>query len=125
MAPFLGWINAISAILMGGIYPIKKKTASNQELIPLYRIVRKVHPLIGSLMVVIGGYHGYLMLGGNLRLHSGTLVWLVLILMGVVAVIGQTVAPLRKGWRSVHRVLGLGMLLLLAAHVIKPYWIIL
>jgi len=123
MASFLGWINALSAFLMGGIYPIKKRMISNKELTPLYRIVRKVHPLIGSLMVVIGGYHGYLMLGGNLRLHSGTLVWLMLILMGVVAILGQAVKAFQKKWQPLHRTLGLLMLLLLVAHVISPYWL--
>ena len=123
MASFLGWINALSALLMGGIYPIKKRTASNQALIPLYRVVRKLHPLIGSLMVVIGGYHGYLMLGENLRIHSGTLVWLVLILMGAAAMIGQAVKPLQKKWRPLHRILGVIMLLLLVAHIVSPYWL--
>lgn len=123
MASFLGWINALSAILMGGIYPIKKKLGQNQELVPLYRILRKVHPLIGSLMVVLGGYHGYLMMGGSLGFHSGTLVWLILFLMGAVAILGQAVYSLRKMWRPVHRILALGMLLFLGAHIIKPYWI--
>lgn len=123
MASLLGWINALSAVLMGAIYPIKKKMTGNKALIPLYRVVRKIHPPIGILMVVIGGYHGYLMLGGNIRLHSGTLVWIMLILMGAVALIGQTAKPLRKKWRPIHRILGIIMLLLLVAHVISPYWL--
>ncbi|SDZ08434.1 hypothetical protein [Tindallia californiensis] len=67
MAGFLGWINTISAILMGSIYPIKKKMGKDKTLVPLHRIIRKIHPSIGILMVVVGGYHGYLMLGGELE----------------------------------------------------------
>ncbi|SFI01728.1 hypothetical protein SAMN05192551_105140 [Tindallia magadiensis] len=123
MAGFLGWINTISAILMGSIYPIKKKMAKDKTLVPLYRIVRKIHPPIGILMVVVGGYHGYLMMGGSWRLHSGTLVWLTLLGMGVVAIVGQAMSVFQKRWRLLHKLLAVVMLALLAAHIISPYWL--
>ena len=56
-------------------------------------------------------------------IHSGTLVWLLIVLMGAVAIIGQAAKPLKTKWRPVHRMLGLFMLLLLIAHLVPPYWL--
>ncbi|MEN1759628.1 hypothetical protein [Anoxynatronum sibiricum] len=118
----MGWVNVALVVIMGTIYPLKQKMKSNKKLIPIYRVVRVVHPVIGVAMILIGLLHGSMVLG-QLRLHSGSLVLLTLIVMALVALAGSKLAVLRKIWRPIHRGLGIVLVLLLLAHLTFPWWL--
>ena len=118
----LGWLNVILVVLMGSIYPIKEKMKTNKKLIPIYRKMRIIHPIVGVSMIVVGLIHGWMALG-QIRLHSGLLILLALIAMALTALAGQKIKAFRKGWRKVHRALGLLVFLLVLAHLVFPWWI--
>ncbi|SMP40457.1 hypothetical protein [Anoxynatronum buryatiense] len=118
----MGWVNVVLVVLMGAIYPLKQKMKSNKKLIPIYRVVRVAHPVVGVVMILIGLLHGAMVLG-QLRLHSGSLVLMTLILMALVALAGNKLAVFRKTWRPIHRILGLLLVVLLLAHLLFPWWL--
>lgn len=118
----LGWLNVILVVLMGSIYPVKEKMKTNKKLMPLYRKMRVIHPVVGVIMIVIGLVHGFMVLG-EIRLHSGLLIVIILIIMALTALAGQKVKAFRKGWRKVHRTLGVLVFLLVLAHLIFPWWL--
>lgn len=118
----MGWVNVVLVVFMGAIYPLKQKMKTNKKLIPVYRVMRVVHPAVGAAMILIGLLHGSMVLG-QLRLHSGSLVVLTLIVMALVAVAGNKLAAFRKIWRPIHRGLGMVLVVLLLAHLIFPWWL--
>ncbi|MDW7672370.1 MAG: hypothetical protein SCK57_07760 [Bacillota bacterium] len=118
----MGWVNVILVVLMGSIYPIKEKMKTNKKLIPVYRKVRVIHPIVGILMIVGALIHGTMALG-RIRLHSGTLIVVVLIIMALVAFSGPRVKAFKKNWRTVHRSLGVLVFVLVLAHLIWPWWL--
>lgn len=118
----LGWLNVILVLLMGSIFPIKERMKTNKKLIPVYRKARVIHPITGVAMIVIGLIHGTMALG-RIRLHSGTLILIVLVLMALVAFAGPRVKALKKNWRLIHRMLGLLVFVLVLAHLIVPWWL--
>ncbi len=118
----MGWLNVILVVLMGAIYPVKEKMRTNKKLIPLYRKMRIIHPVVGVLMILVGSIHGYVALG-EISLHSGSLILLALIAMALIALAGQKIKAFKKGWRKVHRTLGILVFLLVLAHLIFPWWL--
>lgn len=118
MADFLGWLNLVIFLLMGTIYPIKKRMEKkrDQKSIQVYRKARVIHPILGSFIILIGFVHGYMQLG-RLRLHTGTLLIGYLLLMGLVAILGPRIRFLRKRWRVIHRSMGIPLVLLLLVHL--------
>ena len=121
---YLGWLNVVLVILMGAIYPVKEMMKTNKKLIPVYRKMRVIHPVVGVLMIVVGLIHGYMALG-RITLHSGSLILVALIAMALVALAGQKIKAFRKDWRKVHRALGVLVFILVLAHLISPWWIVL
>lgn len=119
----VGWMNVVLVALMGTIYPVKEKMKTNKKLIPVYRKLRVLHPVVGVLMVAMGLVHGYMALG-RIALHSGSLIVAALIAMALVALAGQRVKAFRKDWRKVHRALGLLVFMLVLAHLIAPWWLV-
>lgn len=112
---------------MASIYPVKLsylrkiKVQGRQHAEihgKIYNIIRKTHPILGSLIVLIGLYHGWIAFG-RFPLHTGTLVLGTIILMGLVALLGPKIKGLRKSWRSIHRGLGFLLFLLVIIHI---YW---
>ena len=125
MVSLLGWINIGLLVMMGSIYPIKNrylKTLKSQgkekakTLGLIYGFSRKAHPVTGILILVIGFYHGSQAFSLTV-VHTGTLLLYGILLMGLIAIIGQKLKPLRKHWRKVHRILGVVVFVFAALHV--------
>ena len=55
----------------------------NPNLNRALRTGRRIHPWTGVILVVSGGLHGYLKLGGAFAFHTGSLLLLILALNGV------------------------------------------
>ena len=87
----------------------------------IYKILRKIHPLFASASIILGSYHGYLMLGG-FRFHTGSLVIISLIYMLLTFFAGKT-KNLRTKWRSFHKAGGLVTVFAIFIHYFFP-WII-
>jgi len=80
---------------------------------------RKVHPVMGLVLIVSGMVHGYLKLDGVLQLHTGHL--LVLALIGN-AVLGFVFKKKRKRALALaHRLVGVLIVLAFFVHYLNPW----
>jgi hypothetical protein len=86
-----------------------------------YKILRKIHPAFASAAIILGSYHGYLMLGG-FRIHTGTLIIISLIYMLLTFLSGKT-KSLRTKWRTFHKAGGIVTVAAIFVHYFFP-WII-
>lgn len=92
-----------------------KSKALNQSILKM----RKVHPFVGSALVLSGALHGYLKLGGQLRFHTGSVVLLVLILTGIMGFAYKKTK--KRAMALVHRSLGILVVLALLWHYFWPW----
>lgn len=124
----LAWINFALLILASLLFLSRRlfKKLSNKKsplglfLRRIMPLLKAVHPLLGLSFIVIGFIHGYLALGG-IMFHSGLLVWLTALLMGLIAGVGKTVKPLQKHWLKLHRPLALLLWGLFLFHYFFPW----
>lgn len=125
MVTTIGWINIVFIAIMGSIYPIKltymkkyknegKEKAKN--LGKLYQFSRKAHPITGIAIILLGLYHGSKAYSLSV-LHTGTILLYLIILMAIVAVVGQKVKPFKKNWRILHGRLGILVYIFAILHV--------
>ncbi|TJX13179.1 hypothetical protein E9840_10345 [Tissierella creatinini] len=82
----LGWINAISLTIVVAPFALnflsrKLFNSKNKDIRNIVKYLRKFHKPLGIVLIVIGIIHGYMALG-SLRLHTGTLLYLSIILTG-------------------------------------------
>lgn len=103
----LGWINLALITAMGLIYPLRMRYLKTKDktLLALYKKMRIIHPVTGGLVIAIGLIHGYMSLG-TLRIHTGLLIVIVLMMMAAVALLGPRTELLKRSWRVIHRYMG-------------------
>lgn len=77
------------------------------------KVMRRWHPIVGGVLVVSGVAHGYLAWGWNFR-HTGYLLYFFIILQGI---LGIGLLRKRKKLKVAHRLLSIGMLVLLGLHI--------
>ena len=125
MVEVMGWMNLVLVVVMGIIYPVKKyATAMLQKVgkekskgsMKLYQLIRQIHPILGTIIVLLGLLHGYLAIG-TMRLHTGLLIVIMIMLMGIVAIFGPKLKVLRKKWRTLHRSMGLFLFIFVIIHL--------
>lgn len=118
MYAFLGWVNVALIASMGLILPLRAQylKTKDKKTLALYQRVRKGHPVVGGAIILLGLVHGYMSLGA-IRLHTGTLIVLVLALMALVALVGSRWQPLKKHWRALHRNMGLTLWVFIFLHI--------
>lgn len=106
----LGWINVALIAGMGLIYPLRAYylKSKDKRLLAIYQRMRVIHPLMGGLIIALGLLHGYMSLG-VIRLHTGTLIVIVVSLMAAIALVGPRTKLLRRNWRVIHRYMGLSL----------------
>lgn len=104
----LGWINVALITAMGLIYPLRMNylKTKNKKLLAVYQKMRIIHPITGGMIIALGLIHGYMSLG-TIRLHTGLLIVIVLVIMAAIALLGPRTKFLKKNWRVVHRYMGL------------------
>ncbi len=125
MVDAMGWFNLILILIMASIYPVKRAAMANSKgvggknsgvSLALYKKMRLLHPLLGGLIIVLGMIHGYLALG-TVKLHTGLLVVITVMLMGALAIFGPKMKGLRKKWRNLHRGMGFILLIFVILHL--------
>lgn len=125
MGKFLGWVNVVLLCYMILYYPFKQFCVKNIRKGPkqtFYRNIlntlRKIHPNIGWIILVIAILHGYLLYGSIPYLfYSGNLIVYTLLLIGFTAVIGRKLKIFRTNWRIAHKILGVLSLFFLIRHI--------
>ena len=82
----LGWVSVALAVIASSPYWLRKLNSwtfktKDKRFFRLLKFLRPVHKIAGIALAVISLYHGYLALGGRLRLHTGLLVYLCFLLI--------------------------------------------
>lgn len=119
---FLGWVTLVALAVMVLPYVLRmvNKWAFKNEckgLSKAVKILRQIHKPLGIALVVVAAVHGYGMLG-RLRLHSGSLTLMSIIVTGVLGAIFWK----KKDKRALqgHRVMALVSVLFLLLHLFWP-----
>jgi hypothetical protein len=122
MYSILGWVNAtlLVLILIQFILNYSNRKfikTDNVTFKKVQKLFKTIHKPLGIALAILGPIHGYLALGG-LRLHTGSLLYLSLI---ITAILGGTFYRLRKKvfflW---HKRFAALTVLLLLVHLIFP-----
>lgn len=81
---------------------------------------RKMHPYVGLLVIAIGAYHGYTMMGGRFVFHTGSL---LLMLLAINGLIGFAYKQKKKPVLSkAHQLLGALILASFLLHYLNPWF---
>ncbi|KAB3531549.1 hypothetical protein [Alkaliphilus serpentinus] len=115
----LGWMIVSLIFLTGLIYPIKQyySKSKNKKLLAIYKKLRIIHPLLGVTIILLGSIHGYLALG-TFRLHTGTIVLAILVIMAIIPISGQKIQKLKRHWRPYHRYLSIILWISIIIHIL-------
>lgn len=118
MIKILGWIIVSLVFIMGGIYPVKlyySKT-KDKNLLKAYKKLRVLHPILGIVIIILGSIHGFLALG-TIRLHTGTIVLSLIIIMALISLLGQRINKFKGSWRPYHRYVSLILWIAIFIHI--------
>jgi uncharacterized membrane protein AbrB (regulator of aidB expression) len=91
----------------------------NKRFFSLIKFLRKLHRPLGLLLAVIAIVHGYVALNGQIRLHTGLLVYIGFLLTAVLGGIHYKLK--NKTVFKFHKAMALVSFLLLAVHLIFPW----
>jgi len=94
----------------------------NEALLKAAKLIKKIHPYSGALLVVTATVHGYMLLGG-FRLHSGYFAWLIILTLGFYGWAGPKYKL--QNWVKIHRILALALVVAVFYHVLKMKFLIL
>ncbi len=116
MVRFLGYFNASLVVILSMRAPFMawfKRSKKSQWTKSLARWIRRMHPILGGILVISGISHGYLAWGWNFR-HTGYLLYLFVLLQGI---LGIGLVKGEKRLKNFHRLVSLIMLMLLGLHI--------
>jgi hypothetical protein len=86
---------------------INKYASANKNAI-LKKIVKqlsKINPYVGITLLISAYIHGDLALGTIFQIHTGPLIWWVLLLMMLLGTLGKKYRV--KHWRKMHQILAI------------------
>lgn len=117
------WITVILMALLSVVYLLRivnQKFYGNQHeaLKKINKALRKPHKYMGIAAVVTGLLHGLYSTVAVLTPNKGTILWVVLILLGVSFYLRKVLIR-NRSWIKVHRVLVAASLALLILHVLE------
>ena len=118
------WLNVLLLTLLL-LFPIfleinkKYLKGKNKNYNKMLKYARKAHPYIGITVIAIGAFHGYIMLGGKLILHTGSILLLMLVINGAVGFYYKK--SRNKAGRKAHIIIGLLIVLAFALHYLNPW----
>ncbi len=121
---FLGWFFVVILALMVLPYLLKllmkhsEKARKNKTLKMILKSTRKMHRYIILIVLLLAPVHAYLALGGNLQLHTGSLLYLSILLTAV----GGFVFYKTKNKKVIkfHKLGAVLVLILLFIHLVYP-----
>lgn len=96
----------------GKLYPILGK---------ILKITKKIHRPLGMLFLIVAPVHGFLALG-RITLHTGSLLYLGILLMFFIYILGQ--AKVLKKWILFHRFCAILVVGLFLLHYFWPWAIL-
>lgn len=107
---FLGWLNVVLVVIAGSLFGLRRLNKyvygnKNTTLKKIVKPLSKIHPYVGSALLISALIHGDLALGTVFKLHTGPLAGWILLLMMLVALIGKKFRV--KNWLKIHRILAI------------------
>ncbi len=118
----LAWFNVAFIAVMLMPYLMKKLGKSQMKkngFRKALKAFRTIHRPLGALVLIVGGTHGYLALGGILRLNTtGTLLWGVLIITGVFG--GTYAMSKNRTVFKIHKFMALMVVVSFFYHYLMP-----
>lgn len=124
MYSFLGWFFVAILAVMVLPYVLKlvmkhsEKARKNTLLKTLLKITRKMHRYIILIILVLAPVHAYLALGANLQLHTGSILYLGMLLVSIGGFIFYKTK--NKKLIKFHKI-GAGLVfILLFIHIVYP-----
>lgn len=120
----LGWASIILAVIATSPWWLRKLNSltfktKDKRFLNLLKILRPIHKVAGILLALIAAYHGYLGLNGQIKWHTGSLLYLSFFLTAVLGVINYFKKDKRvfKG----HKAMSLISMLLFLLHLLEPW----
>lgn len=121
-----GVVNIVLTVLALALFTLRRINRhgfgnKNATLKTIITPLRKMHPIIGILLLVSAYIHGDLafdgdwLFGSMLRVHTGPLTWWIVLAMLLVATLGKTWKM--KHWVKAHRGLAVALLAAVAVHL--------
>ena len=119
---FLGWsIIVLGVVLLGPylLFQVNKKflKTKNKNFTQFLKFLRKVHKPLALVLLVIPPIHAYLALG-TLRLHTGTFVYLSMILTATFGALFFSTK--KKIYLKCHRYCVILIIITLSIHLLFP-----
>ena len=120
---FFAWLNVVLLVIQLAPYLLVRLNkeflkTKNKTYLTLTKGLRKYHKQTGALLLVTGIIHGYLALGGQLRLHTGTILYLAIVLSAILGF--GFFKKKQKQLLKVHRTMALLIVLLFLIHFLTP-----
>lgn len=120
MVRFLGWFNFTLIIFNFSLFfarRFNKHLLTNRSFFmrDVSRFLSSLHPITGIVVVITGIIHGYLALG-SIRLHSGLILWLTIVITGILAGWGKKLRI--RYWVARHRLASLLIIVSLILHLV-------
>jgi len=125
----LAWVNVGLAAFNAGLFLIKwgikrasrgKEQAQRKAWMQKIQLFSKIHRLTGLLLILLGLLHGYLALGSRIAWHTGTLLWISILVIFGLFLLGK--AKILKRWVNWHRIADLCFWGLLLLHLLNPWF---
>jgi hypothetical protein len=91
----------------------------NKKLNKILKTGRKIHPVAGVLLICLGAFHGFQMLGGQFIFHTGSLLLIAVIINGLLGFLYKKLHN-RKFARA-HRLIGFVIYTLFLLHYFNPW----
>lgn len=120
----LGWVSVVLAVIASSPYWLRKLNSwtfktKDKRFFRLLKFLRPVHKIAGIALAVISLYHGYLALGGRLRLHTGLLVYLSFLLTAILGALHYF--KKNKHVFKSHKIVALISFAFFLLHLISPW----
>jgi hypothetical protein len=116
MVRFLGNMNAAIILMLAMRGPFmawfKRSKKANWAKTSV-KLMRRWHPIFGSVLVLSGIIHGYMAWGWNFR-HTGYLLYVAIVLQWI---LGIGLLRKKKKLKVVHRIVSIGVLVFLGLHI--------
>ncbi len=124
MYSYLGWFFVFILALMILPYIIRlimKQSAAakkNKTLKKMLKISRKMHQYIIFTVIFLAPVHAYLALGGSLRLHTGSLLYLSILITSILGYVFYK--RKKKSLIKFHKFFVIIVLIFLFIHLVYP-----
>ena len=120
----LGWVSVGLAVISASPYWLRmlnKWTFKTRQkwFIKLLRTLRPIHKVAGLLLAVVALVHGYLALNQQIKLHTGTFVYLGFLLT-VLLGIAHYYKKDKQAFKG-HKVMALASFLFFLLHLFEPW----